>query len=337
MGSWARTVARGGWRDTDVWLDPAELTWFGEIRKTVQSAVPGPPLLVGTDAGSLALGGARLGYAPAPATRIRRKRPVPSRARRLTTRLFPSVIALVAVTAGTPLVLAARAERSVAAPSTGATLTPVTVARPIEASLPAPGPLTTSSAETTPAPAVQAPTPVIRWRESRAIGLPYAGRLVDAVHLPAAGPGWVTWDPVLDRVPNRASRLYGTDALVRLVLGVIGEYRVGHPDAPPVVVGDLSRRRGGDIDEHVSHENGLDVDIYYPRLDGRARPPTRVAQIDFALAQDLLDRFLAAGVQVVFVGQHADLHGPSDRVVPYPEHDNHMHVRLATPPSGSGE
>ncbi len=336
MGSWSKTVARGGWRETDVWLDPGELTWFGEIKKTVQSAVPAHPLLVGADAGSLVLGAPRLPSGSA-AARVRRKQPSPSRARRLTTRLFPSVIALVAVTAGTPLVLATRAERLVAAPSTGVTLTPVTTVTPIESSISEPRPLTTSSAQIAPARPVQAPAPVITWHTSRAIGLPYAGRLVDAVHLPVAGPGWVTWDPVLDRVPNRSSRLYGTDALVRLVLGVIDEYRVAHPDAPPVVVGDLSRRNGGDIDEHVSHENGLDVDIYYPRLDGRSRPPTRVAQIDLTLAQDLLDRFLAAGVQVVFVGQQVDLDGPSNRVVPYPEHDNHMHVRLAAPPTGSGE
>jgi murein endopeptidase len=27
------------------------------------------------------------------------------------------------------------------------------------------------------------------------------------------------------------------------------------------------------MDEHVSHQNGLDVDVYYPRLDGALRAP----------------------------------------------------------------
>jgi hypothetical protein len=54
-------------------------------------------------------------------------------------------------------------------------------------------------------------------------------------------------------------------------------------------------------------------------------------QVDRRLAQDLLDRFLAAGAKVVFVGYSTDLRGPRDVVVPYPNHENHMHVRFANP------
>ena len=104
-------------------------------------------------------------------------------------------------------------------------------------------------------PAAQRPDkPAIAWRDSQAVGVPHNGRLVNGVRLPVAGPDWVTWDPVLHHVPNRATRLAGTDTLVRLVLGVIGEYRLAHPKAPKVVIGDLSGVRGGDVDEHVSHE-----------------------------------------------------------------------------------
>jgi murein endopeptidase len=247
-------------------------------------------------------------------------------------------MALLAVLVAAPLLLLAlRTDRSLAAPADAAP-----VARKPGATTVDPTPPAAASSTFTPAgfrataPTAQVSAPAIAWHKSRAIGLPYSGRLIAGVQLPVEGPGWVTWDPVRDRVPNRVNRLYGTDTLVRLVLRVIGEYHTAHPSAPPVVIGDLSHPRGGDIDEHVSHENGLDVDVYYPRLDRRALSPTAVDQIDLRLAQDLLDRFLAAGVQVVFVGQHVDLHGPSDRVVPYPEHDNHMHVRLA-PHSGSGE
>jgi murein endopeptidase len=177
-------------------------------------------------------------------------------------------------------------------------------------------------------------SPAIHWRKSEAVGLPHVGRLVDGVRLPAEGPGWATWDPVLHRVPNRANRLFGTDTLVRLVLGVIDQYRTAHSDAAPLLIGDLSRRGGGEIDDHVSHENGLDVDVYYPRLDGRLRPPATVAQIDIPLAQDLLDRFVAAGAEIIFVGRSTGLRGPSGVVVPYSNHDNHMHVRIPNPDSG---
>jgi hypothetical protein len=50
--------------------------------------------------------------------------------------------------------------------------------------------------------------------------------------------------------------------------------------------------------------------------------------VDRRLAQDLVDRFLAAGARVVFVGPRTGLVGPERRVVPLPRHDNHLHARL---------
>ena len=86
------------------------------------------------------------------------------------------------------------------------------------------------------------------------------------------------------------------------------------------------------MDEHVSHENGLDVDVYYPRRDETLQAPVTVAQVDRARAQDLLDRFVAAGAEKVFVGFSTGLRGPGAVVVPYPNHENHMHVRFPVPP-----
>jgi hypothetical protein len=45
-------------------------------------------------------------------------------------------------------------------------------------------------------------------------------------------------------------------------------------------------------------------------------------------SQDLLDRFLAAGAKLIYVGPRLDLTGPLERVVPLVYHDDHMHVRL---------
>jgi murein endopeptidase len=84
-------------------------------------------------------------------------------------------------------------------------------------------------------------------------------------------------------------------------------------------------------DEHVSHQNGLDVDVYFPRLDGALRAPVSADQIDHRLAQDILDRFVAAGAQMVFVGYSTALRGPSGVVVPYAGHEYHMHVRFPPP------
>lgn len=174
--------------------------------------------------------------------------------------------------------------------------------------------------------------PKVHWRQSVSLGRPDQGTLVRGVRFPAQGPTFFTWDPILHRLPDRPWRRWGNDRLVRIVLTVLAEYARAHPDAPRVGIGDLSRPNGGYFGpKHVSHQNGLDVDVYYPRLDRRERPPVRAAQIDRPLAQDLLDRFLAAGAVRIFVGPNTHLRGPPAVVRILWNHDNHMHVRIARP------
>jgi hypothetical protein len=170
---------------------------------------------------------------------------------------------------------------------------------------------------------------------SRSLGVPWAGSLVAGVQLQAEGEHFFTWDSVRRRSPNRGWRRYGNARLVRTLLAVVREYAAAHPRAPRIGVGDLSRPHGGDFGSrfggigHASHQNGLDVDVYYPRRDRRERPPKAVRQIDHALAQDLVDRFVAAGAAKVFVGPRTGLGGPPAVVEELPAyHDNHMHVRL---------
>ena len=173
-----------------------------------------------------------------------------------------------------------------------------------------------------------------RERRSHAIGRPYAGRLVGGVALPAGGAAFFTWNHVRARTPSPAWRRHGTVRLVRTVLRVVRAHRRAHPRAPRVGVGDLSRPRGGPFGAdyggkgHVSHQNGLDVDILYPRRDRRERPPATVAGIDRRLAQDLVDRFVRAGATTVYVGPATDLKGPPAVVRRRVYHDDHLHVRL---------
>ena len=113
---------------------------------------------------------------------------------------------------------------------------------------------------------------------------------------------------------------------------VTREYAAAHPRAPRVLIGDLSRPRGGDFGRrfgplgHASHQNGLDVDVYFPRRDRRERAPRTIAQVDRRLAQDLVNRFVRAGAERIFVGARLRLHGRG--VQAWPNHDNHLHVRL---------
>jgi murein endopeptidase len=174
----------------------------------------------------------------------------------------------------------------------------------------------------------------IEWHPSIPVGKPWDGRLLLGVQLPAEGPDFFTWDWGLSSSPNRPWRRWGCDGTIRILLGVVARYRAAHPDAPRVGVADLSRTHGGDFGRrfgglgHASHQNGLDVDVLYPRLDGREVRASRPDQIDRPLAQDLLNRFVRAGARPIFVGPHTGLAGPRGVVGVLPEHDDHMHVRF---------
>ncbi|MDP2710718.1 MAG: penicillin-insensitive murein endopeptidase [Solirubrobacteraceae bacterium] len=170
---------------------------------------------------------------------------------------------------------------------------------------------------------------------SLALGAPARGRLVNGLQLPARGPDWVTHDPVRRVIPNRGDRRWGTDRLLAFLLYVLRDYRLANPGAPPVVIGDLSRPRGGPFGSdfgglgHASHQNGLDVDVYYPRVDRALAPPGDVSEVDRGLAQDLVNRFVAAGAQFAFVGLNVGLGGPPQIVQAIDHHDGHVHVRIA--------
>jgi murein endopeptidase len=182
-----------------------------------------------------------------------------------------------------------------------------------------------------------APAPAfapVQWHRSTAVGPPWHGRLRHGVQLPPQGPDFFTWDPVLERFPNRPWRRWGHDRLISTLLRVLHEYRVANLQPARVGIGDISRRRGGVFDErfgglgHASHQNGLDVDVFYPRKDRLERRPFRAREIDTVLAQDLADRLVAAGAKYVFVGPRTRLGGRRGRVQVLAHHDDHMHVRL---------
>ena len=213
-----------------------------------------------------------------------------------------------------------------ASPGVAADLQPDAEARSSQASSAAQRPAPPRGASAIPVPGMH--------RRSVALGLPHAGGLRHGVRLPVAGPAFFTWDPVRKRTRNRAWRRWGTDLLVKRTMRVLGDFAAAHPPAPRIGVGDLSRTHGGDFGPrfgsigHASHQNGLDVDVYYPRLDRRERAARTVAQVDRRLSQDLVDRFVRAGAEKIFVGLRVRLRGPRQVVMPLAHHDNHLHVRF---------
>ena len=164
--------------------------------------------------------------------------------------------------------------------------------------------------------------------ESRALGLPNDGRLLCGVQLQAGDDALVTWDPIFNRSPNRAWRRWGTQKLVSTIDLIAIDYAERFPIGPRLVVGDLSRTRGGKLGGHDSHQNGLDVDIYYPRRDGLETSPERVALVDRRRAQWLVNRAARADAQYVFIGPRVGLRRPRRFVQRLVHHDNHLHLRI---------
>jgi murein endopeptidase len=203
---------------------------------------------------------------------------------------------------------------------------------------PPPAPTITPSitpTETPVDPGVPPDFAAITWHHSKALGTPARnGRLKDGTQLPELGEDFFTWDPILNQIPNRPWRRWGTDRLIRTIITVIHQYRTERDSAQRVGIMDLSRPNGGKFGKnygglgHASHQNGLDADILYPRKDGTETRAMKPNQVDRKLAQDLVDRFVAAGATKIFVGPHLNLKGPQNVVVPLIYHDDHLHVRI---------
>jgi murein endopeptidase len=167
--------------------------------------------------------------------------------------------------------------------------------------------------------------------DSRAVGAPWDGRLACGTQLPVSTPHLTTWDNALQSPFNRPWRRWGTARLVARVKRIAADYQARYGQR--IVVGDLSRPQGGPFgrefggDGHASHQNGLDVDIYYPRRDGAEIPPFRVSAVHRRRAQWLLDRS-ARHASVVFTGPNLALRRRSPRVKYLGNHDDHLHLRI---------
>jgi hypothetical protein len=301
-----------GWRRDEMWFD-VDVAWFREGSGGANPALALPaPAFPGFGADPPAVEVPN-GLAASRQRRAERRR------RRHTRRARAAALALA------PAVLVPVSAKRLGVGSAGGVLQedPPSLVR--EAPLPRP-----AGAAPARAPRV-ATSPKIHWHRATSHGLWYSGSLSAGTQLPVEGRDWVTWNPVHDHVPNAPHRLYGHERTIRTIVSVLAAYRAANPEAPRAVVGDLSFRGGGPMELHRSHQNGLDVDVYYPRRDGRLLAPRGRGQIDRALAQDLLDRFVAAGARMVFVGYSTGLQGPAKVVVPYPNHGDHMHVRFRPP------
>ena len=131
---------------------------------------------------------------------------------------------------------------------------------------------------------------------TRSIERPDNGRMWNGVPLPD-GPNWL----------SKSHRFqWGSEVTVAGLLEIFAAYGEAYPDGQPIRVGDLSRRKGGEIARrHESHRSGRDVDLSYFTLgefDPVDEPPITPENLDLEKTWFLIDTLLKSGkVQVIFV------------------------------------
>lgn len=104
--------------------------------------------------------------------------------------------------------------------------------------------------------------------QEQAKGFYSNGSLMNPNELPLEGFGFVK----LFRPRNRG---FGTFDLITLLQETSAQLQLLHPSRDRVQVGDASQEIGGRISGHVSHQNGLDVDVAFLRVDQTEQDPER--------------------------------------------------------------
>jgi peptidoglycan hydrolase-like protein with peptidoglycan-binding domain len=145
---------------------------------------------------------------------------------------------------------------------------------------------------------------------------------VDTV-LPAEGRGFTTYR----REPGGADQ-FGRASTIRALLA-LGEAWAQRHDRPRIQIGDISRRGGGPMAPHSSHQRGIDVDMRPMRSDG-AEAAVRwdnPAAYSRALTREMVQLIRAnnQGVSVFFNDPTLISEGLTRRLA---GHDDHLHVRF---------
>ncbi len=130
---------------------------------------------------------------------------------------------------------------------------------------------------------------------SASVGRPNRGKLLNAVQMPE-GKLWTIADTKYS---------WGTAETIESVQRAIERVESDHPGSPLVYVGHISRKQGGWLRPHRSHQSGRDADLGFYYLDGpRWYVPASAENLDRARTWSLLMGFVAQGnVEYVFMSR----------------------------------
>lgn len=172
------------------------------------------------------------------------------------------------------------------------------------------------------------------------------GGLLNAVYLPDDAR-WVSVDPL---------HAWGTAETIDYLVSAIDVVHAEFPDSHPIFIGDISRKTGGYLTPHLSHQSGKDVDVGYfytrdpqwyakataynldrPRTWAMIRAVLSHTDIHFIFIDRRVQRLLRsyaeaigedrAWLESVFDG----LPGEPAIIRHEPGHDTHFHLRFYNP------
>lgn len=190
---------------------------------------------------------------------------------------------------------------------------------------------------------------------SRAIEFYSNGRLENAVRIDNEANGLV-------KILRPRNRAYSTLSLQVFLEWIAKENLLQYPDSERLQIGDLSAQFGGAVVGHTSHQNGLDADVAYLRVNRSEQNPEIkdgflesfvidqkiTSNFDSSRNEWLLRTIIQTGlVNRIFVDEAIKQHYCrlySDdqshieflrRLRPWVNHHNHFHIRLNCPINNS--
>lgn len=133
----------------------------------------------------------------------------------------------------------------------------------------------------------------------------------------------------------RPAKAFGRERTITGILdGVTRYHECAGPDAPDLVVGNISRLGGGPLPPHASHRTGRDVDIALPPTPHQRWCLLRAFVADPQVEYVFYDQVLlgkAAAHAATMGGVDAEIAelelGPGKRVRHWKGHRDHIHVR----------
>ncbi len=184
------------------------------------------------------------------------------------------------------------------------------------------------------------------------IGKPNRGRIQNGVQLPES-EHYTLRDP---------ERSYGSSLTVTVIHDAIASFRAETGYRGDITIADISKRGGGRLHPHSSHQAGRDADIRLPRRRGAAKDDNSLSAIDWDLSWALVKAFIESSeVEYIFLEtsrqkalrKAAQRAGASaselERAIQFPEkrgsnkgvvrhasgHRVHIHVRIKCSDSNS--